>query len=147
MTNNLSSIKLSSNPYTKEFLLTDIKYDNKNLSLSTKFDTLKQSDCIGHFDNYPIIPVSIVMHALSKAASKMLSKIVQVNNPAYFIHFATMEAKKLAFAEDIVNIFVNYFGKFNDLYIFKCSAKNELNEKYGSLLLAMERLRGDKKKT
>jgi hypothetical protein len=122
------------NPYKKDFPLNGIVF-GKN-TLFAKLGPIKESDCFGHFPNFEAVPVAILMHALSKAAGKLFSEVLNYQDLQYTVKAGIINADNLAFAGSIIGINVFYFE--NEYYNFKCEAVSENGTPFGIMKLALE---------
>ena len=126
---------LTDNPYTTELPLHDVHYANH--SMTARFGPLKPEECKGHFISYPCIPVAILMHALSRTAGKLLSKVVDADRAPYRVVSADVKADNFAFAGQPVFIDVNYSGRKDDDYVFFCTAKSTDGTQFGAMTLRL----------
>jgi len=128
---------LTNNPYTTALPLHDVHYANH--SISARLGPLKPEECKGHFISYPCIPVAILMHALSRTAGKLLSKVADADGASYRVVSADVRADNFAFAGEPVFMDVNYSGRKDDDYVFFCTAKSTDGKQFGAMTLRLSR--------
>jgi 3-hydroxymyristoyl/3-hydroxydecanoyl-(acyl carrier protein) dehydratase len=112
------------NPYKSIYPLNNIRFENDKLYAST--GNVMKENCIGHFDNYPAMPVAILMNRFGMAAATLLHKLTG-KHYKYIVSKADMAVKELVFAGENVEIeVINIYSK-DKVYTFKCTAVNKEN--------------------
>lgn len=83
--------------------------------------------CMGHFPQYPCLPVAFCCGYLYSLAGNLLLHSEKVNN--FFIKHAKVDAKELVFADDIINFKVEYIEQKESEYIFNTGILKDNKEK------------------
>ncbi|MEM6663770.1 MAG: hypothetical protein AAF666_16520 [Pseudomonadota bacterium] len=80
--------------------------------------------CVGHFPDYPALPVAKVMHLLSNLAGEHLSALLGIADLKFEVRGAEVMAERLAPAGSHVRILSTYLGPgSDDAHRFRCEAR------------------------
>ena len=93
---------------------------------------VKAEECLGHFPNYPSLPVAILMGRLAQMASRLLSERVP-GAKHYKLLEASIKANQLAFAGQHLRFEAHHEGSSGDLHTFKCRVMNNDDVTFGEM--------------
>lgn len=97
-------------------------YSNDDRKLSATIGLVKPEYCSGHFEEYPCLPVAFVLSTMAKASGDFLARVVN-RNVKYAVRDAVLNVDSLAFADEEVNITIEYMGNYRkNCHSFKCQA-------------------------
>lgn len=105
---------LSPSPYTK--LLSET-FERGDTWAETKV-TIPAWACVGHFDNYPALPVAMLMSQLSYLAGQVIGR-------PYFVPKGLVEANDLCWAEKEVTFRAELMAMEENTARFRCTAAIE----------------------
>lgn len=89
------------NPYRNSIHFKDtVKTDT---ICSASLGKVESNDCVGHFDNYPALPVARIAQALINIASVHMNFCAQETKPISITH-VLLEAKSFAFAGETMHL-------------------------------------------
>lgn len=125
----------SNSPYKSQIPLNNVRCSGN--TISARLGPLKPEECNGHFCSFPCIPVAILMHALSRTAGKLLSKIVDEHSVKYSVVAADVQADNFAFAGEAVYMSVTYSGREGNDHVFSCKAESDDARQFGSMMLRL----------
>lgn len=84
------------NPYTTNTPLYDVALTGRQLTAS--LGVIKTEQCLGHFDNYPALPVAILCNAMIRLGGLHVDRLTFNNGISYSVRSANLSADSLAFA-------------------------------------------------
>ncbi|MEN8121727.1 MAG: hypothetical protein ABFS35_15355 [Bacteroidota bacterium] len=126
-------IPIYNSPYQKDHPLSEPIFTNN--ILKTSLGPLQPNECQGHFQNFPAVPVAILMHSLSKAAGQLLAHNMGNKSLSYIVERGVVKAENLAFAGSKINIVISQ-SETED-YNFICRALSDKGMEYGSMDLSL----------
>ena len=95
-----TSTKYKTNPYVENINFISTNFDNHRYTAN--LGRVKPFECLGHFENYPALPVARLANALINLAGKHFNTLRGVNSK-YIVMRAEITAKSLIYAgEDVV---------------------------------------------
>ncbi len=124
------------NPYASPCPFTVSKLTSDSLAAS--LGVVRPEQCQGHFDNYPAMPVAILMSTLIRSSGQLLDEVVGRPNTKYLVREAIVEADGLGFAGEIVDLAVDYTGTCSGDFTFHGRAIASGNKSVGDLKLRLE---------
>jgi len=124
------------NPYAAPCPLDVTAIDSKSLSAS--LGKVRPEQCQGHFDNYPAMPIAILMSALTRASARLLSNVTGTPDTPYLVREAIVQADRLGFAGRVVNLSVDFTGMCSGDYTFHGRATTESGKTLGDLRLRLD---------
>ena len=95
--------------------------------------TIPVGHCVGHFDNYPALPVALVMGQLSYLAGQLMGTPYRVTR-------GSVHAKDLCWAGEKIRFSAHRLGSEGNLHRFVCAAKTAEKREVGNMDLWLERL-------
>ena len=107
------------NPYTKNCKIDNVSYNNT--ILQGDLGLVSASQCLGHFQNYPALPVAILCSAMSDFAAMHLFRLIK-SIEKYSVFRADMTAYRLAFAGEFIQLNSTFIGVDNLRYQFLIQA-------------------------
>lgn len=110
-------------------------------TITAKLAILTPEECIGHFDLYPCIPASILIHMLIDLAEQLLAQIVDMKDVRYIVSSYRIKSRKLAFAGDNVLFSSDFIAYEGGDYIFKYIAKNNQGQEFVDVLLKLNKFK------
>jgi hypothetical protein len=90
------------NPYTANPAITELLYVDDRLSAN--LGVVQASQCIGHFDKYPALPIAILCAGMARLGGMHLQYKLQQPDLQYAVKYADLSAFRLAFAHEEVRI-------------------------------------------
>lgn len=126
------------NPYENNFELNNINIENNKLN--AELGHLSPEHCRGHFDEIPCLPVAVLMHALSRSAGLLLSRM-HPSDISYRVLKATINAENFAFVGDLVNITVEKIAQEGRDFSFRCVASGESGITFGDMNLVLSAIK------
>ena len=113
--------------------------------LTASLGQVKPEYCVGHFDNYPCLPIAFLLSTMAKASGDFLARVID-RNIKYVVRDAVSNAEYLAFAGDNVDIKIEYMGNYRkNCHSFKCIAHGE-DKVYGDLYINLMEVDVDTRK-
>lgn len=126
----LDSREVSSvNPYSRSYKID--RYQISGEILTASVGPISPEDCVGHFQNFPALPVAIIMGILSDSAGLWIKTVRKIDN--YSIRFAKISAEALLFSGGMLNIQIQKIEEVYDSIFFACVASNEKGEPIGKM--------------
>jgi len=122
------------NPYVEFLHLHNLSFEENKLKATV--GPILAEYCLGHFKNYPALPVAVIMGNLSYAAGKLLHNILG-EECQYHVQYADVVAENLAFVDDMLVIDIELKGRFDDHFFFLCQAINQENKTIGKMFLEL----------
>lgn len=101
------------------------RYSDDARKLSATIGRIKPEYCLGHFDQYPCLPIAFALSTMAKASGDFLARVVN-RNVRYAIRDAVVNVDSLAFAGDEMDLTIEYMGNYRkNCHSFKCQALGE----------------------
>lgn len=117
------------NPYSYLANFTEMTHNNSQLKLQSI--KIRPESCVGHFDNYPAMPVAHLMSYFGMGCAELLAKI-KGTYFKYSVKKAVMDVRELAFATQKLDIIIELISEHENVMKFKCAAS--INNKVIALL-------------
>lgn len=111
------------NPYIKSVELFTMKLD-KNRSSATLGD-IDEDNCLGHFDNYPALPVAQISQSLMTLAGKHHQLRNEIHDTRYCVKRVEMKAERFVFAGETLDIDSTYIEQDGSYDTFAFTNGNE----------------------
>ena len=92
----------SANPYTANTPLYDVTLTKNQMTAS--LGVIQAEQCLGHFDNYPALPVAILCNAMIRLGGLHVERLTFDNGISYAVRSAILSADGLAFAGQEVTL-------------------------------------------
>lgn len=92
-----------------------------------------RSHCVGHFDDYPALPVAMVMGQLSYLAGQLMGTPYRVTR-------GSVRARDLCWAGETIRFFARRYASEGSLHHFLCVAETAEEREVGRMDLWLERL-------
>ena len=124
------------NPYTRALPLKNVTISGRRLTALLQVESARQ--CIGHFPNYPAIPVAILMQALGRASARLIQEVHGFSDFSYMISDAEVRAENLAFAHEDVELVVDYLHGMDDIHVLSCTATTSSRQEVGQVELTVQ---------
>jgi 3-hydroxymyristoyl/3-hydroxydecanoyl-(acyl carrier protein) dehydratase len=86
----------ANNPYARNAALYDVAEDGADLT--ARLGVIDPAGCVGHFADYPAMPIAILCSALLRLGGLHLCRSLQRPDARYAVRFADVRADSLAFA-------------------------------------------------
>lgn len=128
-------LTIQENPYTQISNFNDVQYQ-ANI-LTADIGRICPTKCIGHFDNYPALPIAILCGSLAKLGAMHLKLMLNNDKIVYALREVTMSASRLAFAGEMVYIESNFICEKNGEYTFQVKALDENKKDLGEIVTTM----------
>ena len=123
---NISAITTPEyNPYVKEVFCNE--YETKDQSLTFSF-AVESDDCMGHFTDLPMLPISFLMRRLTTGAEKLLETILN-RKFTYFVESGFIVAENLAPAGSEIRCRITLLDSDQNGYYFHCEATDATNRR------------------
>lgn len=123
------------NPYEIAMPIQNISIINRKLTAS--LGEILASNCYGHFQRFPAMPVAILSSSLNRASGYLLKEILQQNDFKYIVRSVIVKAENLAFAGEIVNLEVEFLNSHDNNYVFRGKAIANSTKEVGDLLITL----------
>lgn len=124
------------NPYSKNNTFANLKY--KNLVLTGDIGTVQPDQCVGHFNNYPALPIAILASAMISLAGTHLKMMYGLTHVKYTVLKADLSAYRLAFSGEEVRFKSMLIESVNNEYQFIVEAKNAMNAMFAEIGLFLD---------
>lgn len=90
------------NPYTVNCPLYHItSFGNK---LEASLGVIQPSQCVGHFDQYPAMPIAILCSAMLRLGGLNIGEYLGKEDVTYAVRYGDLQANRLAFAGETVHL-------------------------------------------
>jgi hypothetical protein len=133
---NPTSNSSTANPYTKNIPIQNLVY-NIN-TVSGELGAIKPENCVGHFEDYPALPIAILSSAFVDMSSKHLKYILNNEDLRYTIKCTKLKASKLAFTGEEVFLKSALIYTCKNEMTFKVNATNQLQQDLGEVIITFE---------
>jgi hypothetical protein len=124
------------NPYTSTLPISNITYNDD--VLNGGIGVIKPEYCVGHFDNYPALPIAVLCSVLVKLGEMHMFNKIGNNNQKFYVKNSLVEANSLAFAGEHVFINSHFIEENNGEFIFQVNAKNENDRELGGVKITFK---------
>ncbi len=111
------------NPYTRQIEIDNLRSRKNNLK--GDIGVVQPEQCLGHFENFPALPIAILSSAMINLAGKHLKRILKRQNIRYALSKADLAAFRLAFAGERILLNSNYIDTSEFGIQFVVEATNE----------------------
>jgi hypothetical protein len=123
-------------PYTRNVAISNLQLGGP--AISGSLGVIQPSQCVGHFDDYPALPVAMMSSAFARMAGIHLQQLLQNDRLAYSVKHAALNASRLAFAGEEINIRSVFEGEKAGAYLFRVTAHNPQGVEFGSIEITLD---------
>lgn len=126
------------NPYARPAPLAVTRRERHELRAS--LGTIEASQCVGHFDHYPALPVAVLSGSLARLAAAHLGVLAPQRAPRYAIRWTRVVASRLAFAGERIDLCSALLREASDACGFRVTARDEAGAPVGEIEIEYELL-------
>lgn len=132
------TINTEINPYVKNTPLKSIEL-NDQICTAVIGEVLAEQ-CVGHFTNYPALPVAILSESIFELAGIHLREILKDNKVKYKANIGDLFADSLAFVGDFVSLKSTFVSQEDNLFSFSVRAINKKGIEFSGVDISLEHL-------